>query len=342
MEFGVLLTDMPIAVSAQEHFDGILRQVEAAQRNGMSYILIGQHFVFREYRWLQPVPLLARLAAEVDPDVKLVTQVLIGPLYHPVLLAEELATLDIVSQGRLIVGLGLGYRTTEYETFGVPFKERGRRLDECIAVLKAMWTNDKVTFSGDFWHLDDVPVHIRPVQDPHPPLWIGADSRAGVMRAARLGDAWPIPPQVPVDQASRRIQAFVDERTRLGLPVGPLPIRREVVVGRDREDATDWAVRRAGPSLGHMHQMNDTGVRVARDDPTVDLVERSFVLGDLDDCTNQLQLLAAALPVNPVITRAGWPGMTSTDSVERLDSLGPLVHSLRTTAISAPVPVAGR
>src|SRR4051812_22895470 len=109
-QIGLLLSDVPASVPPQQQFSDLQRIVAAAQRNGFTYIAIGQHFLYGDLRWLQPVPLLARLAAEVDPHIRLVTQILIAPLYHPVLLAEEIATLDVVTEGRLVFGAGLGYR----------------------------------------------------------------------------------------------------------------------------------------------------------------------------------------------------------------------------------------
>src|SRR4051794_31568197 len=135
MDSGILLSDLPTAVPAAEHFDSMLRQVEAAQRAGMRYVMLGQHFVFPGSRWLQPIPLLARLAGELDPHVRIATSVLLTPLYHPVLLAEELATLDIVSGGRLVVGLGMGYMPEEFEVFGIPFDERVPRFEESVELM---------------------------------------------------------------------------------------------------------------------------------------------------------------------------------------------------------------
>src|SRR5260370_81104 len=102
VQVGLLLSDVPTSVSPSQQFRDVLRLVEAAQANDFTYIAIGQHFLYGDLRWLQPVPLLARLAAEVGPDVRLVTQIMIAPLYHPVLLAEEIATLDVVTKGRLV------------------------------------------------------------------------------------------------------------------------------------------------------------------------------------------------------------------------------------------------
>src|SRR6478735_9975505 len=142
MEVGIILSDLPTREPPAHHFDAFLRQVEAAQRNGITYVMLGQHFLFPGSRWLQPVPLLARLAGELDPGVKLATSVMLAPLYHPVLLAEELATLDIVSGGRLVVGLGTGYMPEEFAAFGIPFDERVPRFEECIALLEALWTQE--------------------------------------------------------------------------------------------------------------------------------------------------------------------------------------------------------
>src|SRR3954471_12717074 len=140
VQIGLLLSDVPASVPPAQQFSDIRRIVEAAQRNGFTYIAIGQHFLYGDLRWLQPVPLLARLAAEVNPDVKLVTQIMIAPLYHPVLLAEEIATLDVVTEGRLVFGVGLGYRPEEFDYLGIPFRERAGRFDESLELMKRLWT----------------------------------------------------------------------------------------------------------------------------------------------------------------------------------------------------------
>jgi len=128
VQVGLLLSDVPTSVSPSQQFRDVLRIVEAAQANDFTYIAIGQHFLYGDLRWLQPVPLLARLAAEVGPDVRLVTQIMIAPLYHPVLLAEEIATLDVVTEGRLVFGAGLGYRPEEFGYLDVPFAQRAARM----------------------------------------------------------------------------------------------------------------------------------------------------------------------------------------------------------------------
>src|SRR5690348_522159 len=148
------MTDIPKTVSPRQQFEDTLRVVEAAQEAGFTYISFGQHFLYGDLSYPQPVPLLARLAAHVDPHVKLVTSVLITPLYHPVVLAEELATLDMVTEGRLVVGAGIGYVPDEFSYLGVPFSERGARTDESLDLLTRLWTEDEVTHHGRFWSLE--------------------------------------------------------------------------------------------------------------------------------------------------------------------------------------------
>jgi len=333
MEFGIILGDLPTTISERDHFDSILRQVEAAQRAGMTYILMGQHFMFEGSRWLQPVPVLARLAGELDQQVRLVTQIMIAPLYHPVLLAEELATLDVVTGGRISVGVGLGYIPREYDVLGVPFRERGARLNETIEILKLMWTQDRVSYDGRFFTLDDIPVHIRPIQRPHPPIWVGAGSPAGIERAARLGDAWPITPQVAPKDLPAQVSGFFDAREKAGRPrSGRQPLRREIMLGKNREEALATAVRVATPWYVNMlksgHYTYVDPDELVKSIPGV--LSAHWVLGDADDCAAQLRAIGDSVPVNPVITRANWPGMTADESVAYIGMLGEqLIPSLK-------------
>jgi alkanesulfonate monooxygenase SsuD/methylene tetrahydromethanopterin reductase-like flavin-dependent oxidoreductase (luciferase family) len=325
MDFGIILGDIPTTVTERDHFDSILRQVEAAQRAGMNHILIGQHFMFERSRWFQPVPLLARLAGELDQHVRLVTQILIAPLYHPVLLAEELATLDVVTGGRINVGVGIGYIPREYEVLGVPFNQRGSRLEETVLILKQMWTQDRVSYTGKHFTLSDVPVHIRPLQQPHPPIWIGAGSAVGIARAARLDAQWPITPQVAPQDLPEQLGGFFAEREKVGLPArGRQPLRREIMLGADYESALARAVEVATPwyvnmaATGHNKYVDPEGL--INSIPGV--LAKHWVLGSAEECAAQLRGIGSAVPVNPVITRANWPGMSADESVAYIDQLG--------------------
>ena len=173
--------------------------MHAAASAGFSLLSIGQHFLYGDVRCLQPIPTLARLAAEVDADVQLAITVLIAPLAHPVALAEDLATLDIVTEGRLIVGLGLGYRREEYRQFGVPFEDRSPGSARWRKPSRAgSGPSTEVSTAGPIWPLTGRRRTCSRSSRPAPPIWIGANAAAGVRRSARLGDAWPVGPRMPL------------------------------------------------------------------------------------------------------------------------------------------------
>jgi len=138
---------------------------------------------------LDPIVTLAFLAATTT-RVRLGTSVLVAPFYSPIVLAKQLATLDVMSQGRLTVGLGIGWSRDEYDAAGTPWPQRGQRLDEFIQCLDALWTHDEVTFKGTFYFVPSSRVEPKPVQKPRPPLLIGGYSEASFQRAGRLGDGY--------------------------------------------------------------------------------------------------------------------------------------------------------
>ena len=323
MEIGVILGDVRTSVSPRDHLDQLLRQVEAAQRNGLTYITIGHHYLYGDLRWLQPVPTLARLAAELDDHVTLATTIIQAPLYHPVALAEELATLDIMARGRLVVGVGAGYRSDEFTALGVDFAQRFAMLDESVGLMKRLWTEDHVTHTGRFWSLEDARPHIRPWQEPHPPLWVGAMGPVGVRRSARLGDGWPVTPETKIPDMVRLLSLYEDERERLGKPQVRHPLRREIVPGRDDRRGVR-AVRVHGQgAAGGVCAAPARDPRRRRADV---VVPRGGGQGDVHrhtgECVAQIRELAAVVPVDPILVRAQWPHLTGDEVVAYLDDLG--------------------
>jgi probable F420-dependent oxidoreductase len=138
---------------------------------------------------LEPVTLLT-FAAALTTKPRLGTSVLITVIRNPVQLAKSLATLDQLSRGRLIVGVGVGGPHVPEAVFGVSGEHRGRRFVEGIQVMKALWTQPQATMSGEFWQFGNVAMEPKPAQKPHPPLWFGAREAVALRRAARLGDGW--------------------------------------------------------------------------------------------------------------------------------------------------------
>ena len=323
MQIGVILGDVHGSVSPREHLDGLLRQVEAVQRNGLTYVTIGHHYLYGDYRWLQPIPTLARLAAELDDHVTLGTAVVQVPLFHPIALAEELATLDILARGRLVVGAGAGYRQDEFTALGVDYAQRFAMFDEAIQIMKLLWTQDVVSFEGKFWSFQDGHTHIRPWQEPHPPLWIGAMKDAGVRRSARLGDGWPVTPETKVPEMVRLMSLYEDERERLGRPHVKHPLRREIIPAATTEAAFDrfesMAKERLLAYAANQLATRDAG-ELSREFRAV--AAKETFIGTPDECIAQIRALAAIVPIDPILVRAQWPRMTSDQVVAYLDDLG--------------------
>jgi alkanesulfonate monooxygenase SsuD/methylene tetrahydromethanopterin reductase-like flavin-dependent oxidoreductase (luciferase family) len=320
---GILLSDVPRAWGPKKQFDALMRQVEAAQRNGFSYITIGQHFLYGDLTWLQPAPVLARLAAEVDRDTRLVTTIIVTALHHPVVLAEELATLDIVTEGRLIFGSGLGYRSEEFELLGIPFKQRVGRTEEGIELIQRLWTEEVVDHDGKYFTVRNGRPHIRPWQEPRIPIWIGAHSRPGVARAGRIGDRWTIPPETEVDEIKERLEIFNTEQEARGLKPSHQPLRRNVFVANDRESAIADFIR---VSKDRYLTYAKRGLDVLDERE----LERDFlgtagkhaILGSPDEVVEQLASIVREIPVDPLLIRPGWPTMEPDEVVEYLDRFG--------------------
>ena len=184
-----------------------------------------------EYNPLQTGPrgesmeLLTLLAfvAGVTHRIRLVTSVIIVPYRSPLVAAKALATLDVLSQGRLVLGVGVGWMREEFEALEVPpFEERGAVTDEYIMVFKELWSSDNPTFEGKYCRFSGMTFLPQPVQKPHPPIWVGGESRPALRRTAELGDGWnpiganPVFPMRTPEQLEAGIKMLATYARRFG------------------------------------------------------------------------------------------------------------------------------
>lgn len=146
----------------------------------------------------EPFPLLA-CASTFTTRIKLGTCVYVLPLRHPLVTAKLSATLDRLSRGRLVLGVGVGWREDEFKAVGIPFSQRGRAADECLQVLRQAWTGGTVNFQGDFFNITGVRMELQPEQKPRPPIWVGGNGKTAALRAARFADCW-IPTDYSVEE----------------------------------------------------------------------------------------------------------------------------------------------
>lgn len=247
MKFGLaLMNDFPPDVVPADRVAQLREQTRAAAAAGIDSVWVLQHYL-GNMPTLQPVPLLTALAADAG-DMFLGTNMFILPLRHPVAVAEEFATLDHISNGHAIAGFGMGYRENEFASFGVPMDERASRFEESVRIARALWSGETTTFGGAHFRIDGERISLPPLQPGGPRVWIGAGPhRVGARRAARLGDAWIIPPHVTPDRLRFLLAEYQVERERLGLGApSDFVVRREVVLDDDPERARQIGVAARG------------------------------------------------------------------------------------------------
>ena len=156
--------------------------------------------------FLEPLALMAHLAA-ITTKARILTSVMVVPYRDPILTAKLVSTIDVMSGGRVILGCGAGWMAEEFVAVNAPpFKERGKVTDEYINAFRELWSAENPSFKGDYTEFRDIFFAPKPVQDPHPPIWIGGESGPAIRRTARLGDAWyPIGcnPHHPLDTVAK-------------------------------------------------------------------------------------------------------------------------------------------
>ncbi len=176
------------------------RVARAAEQAGYDSVWTGEHVVLPDPQvppspappqapFLDPAVALAFLAAHTK-ELLLATGIVILPQRNPLVLAKELASVDVLSGGRLVFGLGAGYLRPEFEAIGASFHDRGARTDEYLQAILALWTQERPAFSGPSVRFSGIDAHPRPVQRPHPPIVVGGESPAALRRAARVGNGW--------------------------------------------------------------------------------------------------------------------------------------------------------
>jgi alkanesulfonate monooxygenase SsuD/methylene tetrahydromethanopterin reductase-like flavin-dependent oxidoreductase (luciferase family) len=240
-----------------------------AERLGFhSSFLVEHHFTGWE-QVSSTLTLLACLAMRTS-TLRLGSGVLALPWHNPVLLAEQAATVDIVSGGRLDLGIGRGYRHAEFAGFGIPPQESEARFDEAVEVMTRGWTSDdRFSHAGPYWRFDDIVVEPKPAQSPHPPLWMAAGTDASTARAAAAGHHLILDQYAAPAQIAERIATY---RTRLtGRPFDPMDVAVARHVHVADTDAETAAAR------GRLEAGTERILGVARDPAAPD--HGSHVLG---------------------------------------------------------------
>jgi probable F420-dependent oxidoreductase len=215
--------------------DEVIAEAQLAEACGFDSCFFGEHH--QDTDGFLPSPLIVATAVAARTSrLRVGTSVILLPLHHPVRVAEDVVTLDIVSKGRVTVGVGIGYQAADFRAFAVPMAERVARFEEAIEILRRCWTGEPFSFHGEHHRLEDVRILPRPVQRPSPPLWIGASVAAAARRAGRLADAFVSTPSIDLATATGLAEAYRAAAGEAGRPA-QVVLMRDAWVARARAEA---------------------------------------------------------------------------------------------------------
>jgi probable F420-dependent oxidoreductase len=228
VKFGFYLPHL--VSNGRERFAPTYEVCQLAESVGFDFVAMGHHrFTPDSDTFSASLMLLSAIAARTT-TLRLSSAVYLMPLYPALDVAEQIAALDQISDGRTMLSFGIGYRPYEYEYAGLPYAARASRLEEALHVLRQAWTQDTVSFVGRHYQLADVPVVPKPVQSPHPPIWLGGGSAKGVDRAARLADGWMVDTTKSIDSVQRKVAQYRSRAAELDRP-SQVCLMRQVGIG---------------------------------------------------------------------------------------------------------------
>jgi alkanesulfonate monooxygenase SsuD/methylene tetrahydromethanopterin reductase-like flavin-dependent oxidoreductase (luciferase family) len=321
VQIGLYLTNQhPVGSDMVEALGGQIRLLHHARDQGWDSVWGAQHFL-ATMAMTQPVPFLARLAAEAG-EMRADLGILLLALANPLDVAETFASMDVVCGGRFTLGVGLGYRDVENDAFGIAGGERLHRFEENLRLVQALWTGEKVSTELPWCRLEDATLTILPVQRPRPPLWMAADNDRAVERAAQMADTWMINPHATTSTIARQLQLFESVRREFGRPaLEELPAIKEIVCASTRERAIEIAK----PYLAAKYEAyrawgQDAALPAGEtfDLPFESLLEERFVIGTPEDCLRELLQWRDGLGVDHFIFRPFWSGMPVETALESM------------------------
>jgi probable F420-dependent oxidoreductase len=296
-------------LQGQTRFEETLRECEQAELAGFDSVWLGEH---HNNPVLHPAPLIGLTAiASRTHRVRLGTGVLLLPLYHPVMVAEEGAMLDMISGGRLILGIGAGYAPEEFAAFGYSIKERGSRLEEGASLLRRLWSEENVTHRGRHYRVENAMVVPRPVQRPRPPIWFGAWTEPAIRRAARLGDAWLAGPSANLEELTTCARLYQRACREIGQTGGKIALFRYVFVASNRSQAIGAA---GGSFLQAFESMYFRWPHPVVKRPfgklTIEqLAKDRIILGDPSTCIQEITRFQKELGLKHLVCRFSVPGI---------------------------------
>lgn len=293
-----------------------------AEEAGFDTATTGHHH-FMPGNMSDPLTFLAAVAVRTE-RLRVAPGIFQLPIHNPVRVAEQVATIDELSGGRVSLGVGLGWWPLEYDVHGSVFTERGARMEEALTILRLVWGHENVSYDGRFWTFPELTVHPRPVQQPGPPLWVAGVADVAVRRAARLGDAWLCGPVQSLAKAQSCLLVYREACATAGDRPADWILRRYAWVGSDHHEIE----RRILPAYvdGLMQHWRESAeddaerdlfrrIDAGDDVPATEIAADRLLWGDPDHVVDQIRRYRDATGCDHVHAAFG-AGLPATNSAE--------------------------
>ena len=320
MRFGVEFGSYPAELDPAEVCEQVSLRAQVAYKNDFEALFVAQHYLTGpDAAILQSITLLAYLAAQV-PGMYLGTSIFLLPLHHPVMVAEYISTLDNLSGGKVLFGVGQGYRENEFNSFGIDKRQRRDRLVEGLEVIRKLWTGESVTFHGEHFHLDKVISRPTPVQRPGPPILMGADTVKTVARVPEVADHWIASRRHSKSFLREALPEYKAALERRGRPYRGLFIFRDLCIADTTREAEERIKEGYERRYRRYQQWGQPGERY---DLKFDELKRDrLILGSPSEVVEQVMSYHEEFGAEVMWFMVDWPGMDPRLTLETIERFG--------------------
>jgi len=300
-----------IPIEGGHYYTEALEEVTKAEELGFDSVWMEEHHSVTNHYWPSPLVVLAGFATRTS-RLTLGTDILVAAFHNPVRLAEDAAVLDVMSGGRFTLGIAIGYKPDEFSLYGVELEKRGARFEEQLAIIKGLWTQERISFKGAYYTVDGR-LEPKPVTKPHPPIWIGGWGDITLRRAATLADNWIPGPTADLKRLLAGKKRFLDNRRAAGRsqPITEWPLTRDLIIAdtdrkaRELAEAHIMIAYRKEYAGGWRHPFIDASIATDLDR----LMEDRFIIGGPDQCVRKIRRFVEEYGMTHLICRTFFPGM---------------------------------